>query len=256
MHKFSFFLTRSVQTTKIRYKNLLKDNLSGTYLQCFAELFYPKICIECNRSLWEDEKVLCHVCNSDLPRCEFSFYPDNRAEALFKGRVEIQLVSSLLYFKKKGMVQRMMHALKYQGREDVGRYIGSMLGAEIRKSKRFASVDLILPVPLHPKKKRARGYNQVSEFAHCLSELLEVPVLEDALLRKKSGRSQTQKSRIARNRSLEDSFVIRDFKVLINKHILVVDDIITSGATMEMCARRILEVQGTRVSLASMAFTL
>ena len=150
----------------------------------------------------------------------------------------------------------MMHELKYRGREDIGRFLGLMLGAEIVAASRFASTDLVIPVPLHPKKLRSRGYNQVSRFGRCLSEALGIPFLEKTLVRNQSGASQTDKSRIERNRDLENSFAIKGHKNLINKHVLIVDDIITSGATLEICARKVLEVSGTRVSLASMAFTL
>ncbi len=256
MHKFSFFLTSSDKFLALRTKQELKHKKTDSYLQCLVDLFYPETCLECNRILVYGCKVLCHSCRSDLPRCNFSDSEGNRAEALFQGRAEIRGVTSLLYFRKKGMVQRLMHALKYRGREDIGRYLGLMLGAEIAAGRRFASVDLVIPVPLHYKKQRSRGYNQVSEFGRCLSESLGVPFLENALLRNRPGASQTDKSRIERNRNLENSFVLGECKNMIDKHVLIVDDIITSGATLEICARKVLEVSGTRVSLASMAFTL
>jgi ComF family protein len=172
------------------------------------------------------------------------------------GRADIEAVACLLYFRKKGMVQRMMHVLKYKGREDIGKYLGLMLGREMRTSGRFDSAELIVPVPLHPKRKRSRGYNQSAEFGRRLADSLGVPFLENVLIRKASGSSQTRKSRIARNRDLRYSFEIKRSKYLIDKHVILADDIITSGSTMEICARKVLEGGAARVSLASMAFTL
>ena len=154
------------------------------------------------------------------------------------------------------MVQRMMHALKYQGREDIARYLGDMLGEELRQVKRFGDADLVVPVPLHGRKLRSRGYNQASAFGQHLSKSMGIPFLEDALERTRPGTTQTRKSRVERNRDLKGSFCVSDTNSLINKHVLLVDDIITSGATLEVCARKILEIQGARVSLASIAFTL
>ena len=256
MYELGFFLKWVGQFYTVSLNRRLKDTITASYISCFVDLFYPLNCLECDKILLAGCDVLCHVCGADLPKCEFCNFGDNRAEALFKGRVDINGVTSLLYFRKKGMVQRMMHALKYHGREDIGRYLGLMLGSEMKMSKRFESVDLIIPVPLHPRRQRSRGYNQSTAFGRALSESLEIPFLENALLRKRAGKSQTQKSRIARNRNLKDAFLVNTAKTLINKHVLIVDDIITSGATLEFCARRILELPGTRVSLASMAFTL
>lgn len=256
MYELGFFLKWVGQFDTESFNRRLKDTISNSYISCFVDLFYPRNCLECDKILLAGCDLLCHVCMTDLPKCQFGEFRDNRAEALFKGRVEIAAVASLLYFRKKGMVQRMMHALKYHGREDIGRYLGLMLGSEMKTSKRFESADLIIPVPLHPRRKRSRGYNQSTAFGRALSESLEIPFLENALLRRRAGRSQTQKSRIARNRNLEDAFLVNIAKPLKNKHVLIVDDIITSGATLEICARKILELPGTRVSLASMAFTL
>ena len=256
MHKFSFFSTQTDELGSIRFKILVKNTLSAIYVNCLVDIFYPETCIGCGRVLYRPSRLICPVCSCDLPRCEFCFFKDNRAEMLFKGRVDLQSVASLYYFRKKGIVQKMMHALKYGGRQDVGEFLGWALAAEMVSAGRFREIDLVLPVPLHPAKRRKRGYNQVSGFGRVLSESLGVPFREDILERRIPGRSQTRKDRVMRNRALMDSFRISKSNELINKHVLIVDDIITSGATLEACARVILPVPGARVSLASMAFTL
>ena len=181
---------------------------------------------------------------------------NNRGELIFAGRVDIQSVACLYYFKRKGVVQKMMHGLKYHGRQEIGDHLGRILGEEMVSSGRFCEIELVVPVPLHPKKKRKRGYNQVSAFGRALSESLGVPYREGILARRIFGRSQTGKDRVSRNQSLLDSFRVINFNNLKNKHILIADDIITSGATLEACTRSVLRVPGTRVSLASMAFTM
>ncbi len=229
---------------------------SARYIQCLADVFYPVACMGCGRDLYQTQGLFCPACSTDLPSCEFSRMSNNRGELLFRGRVDVQSVASLYYFKKKGVVQKLMHALKYGGRQDIGERLGRALGGEMIASGRFGGIELVVPVPLHPRKKRARGYNQASRFGQALSETLGVPCREDVLERTVPGASQTRKGRVSRNRSLMDSFCVKHFKDLKYKHILIVDDIITSGATLEACARTVLRVPGTRVSLASMAFTL
>lgn len=256
MHKFSFFLTITRKFSALRNEIVLNIRKSDIYFNSFLELFYPESCVFCQRPLLVSGTVLCHVCLSDLPFCRFSEFESNRAEVLFHGRADIQAVASLLYFRKKSVTQHLMHDLKYRGREDIGRLLGRMLADEMRSSGRFDTLDLVLPVPLHPAKKRKRGYNQVAEFGRCLSNTLDLPYCEDVLKRGRNGRSQTSKGRADRIRSLENVFYVGSSNELENKHILIVDDIITSGSTLETCSRLVLDVPGTRVSLASMAYTL
>lgn len=154
------------------------------------------------------------------------------------------------------MVQRMMHLLKYKGRQDIGAWIGETHSIEMAMNDKFKKIDLVIPVPLHPKKKRKRGYNQVSRYGQILADRFEVPFEQNLLIRSQMAQSLTQKNRFERNESMRDAFLVVNETSIKFKHVLLVDDIITSGATLTACAHQILNQPGTRVSLASMAFTL
>ncbi len=156
MHKFSFFSTQSAQLVSIRCKILSTVRNPGRYLGNLVDVFYPVTCIGCGRELNDASRLLCPVCGSDLPRCEFSRMSNNRGELIFAGRVDIQSVACLYYFKRKGVVQKMMHGLKYHGRQEIGDHLGRILGEEMVSSGRFCEIELVVPVPLHPKKKRRR----------------------------------------------------------------------------------------------------
>jgi len=239
-----------------RYQRLLNFRNLHAFGEDFIGLFYPRCCMECGRHLFRESKPLCHVCLAELPLCGFSARAGNRVEELFYGRVRLEAATSYLYFKKYGIVQRLSHQLKYKGRQDIGRWAGEVLGEEMLRSERFLSIDLVMPVPLHSKKLRKRGYNQVTRFGQGLADQLNVPFKEDILTRCYAGRSLTAKNRIERNETMKDAFSLACPGRIRDKHILLVDDIITSGATLEACARMVLNVPGTRVSLATMAVTL
>lgn len=240
----------------IRFKRLSKSEKLQRFGDDLLGLFYPRCCIECGRQLLTDSRLFCHVCLTDLPRCDFTDLPGNRVEELFYGRVRIEAATSYFYFKKHGIVQNLMHQLKYKGRQDIGNWVGETLAMEMERSDRFDSIDLVIPVPLHPKKRRKRGYNQVSRFGQVLAGQLRVPFEEESLKRSRTGKSLTRKNRIERNESMRNAFCVANPENVLGRHILLVDDIITSGATLEACAQKILNLPNTRVSLASMAFTL
>lgn len=239
-----------------RFQRLLKIKSLLSIGDDLLGLFYPRSCVECGRQLLPKMEVFCHVCLPELPRCALAEHAGNRLEELFYGRVRIEAATSYLYFKKHGVVQRLTHLLKYRGRQDIGMWIGEAHWKEIARSDRFGSIDLVIPVPLHSSKKRKRGYNQVNRYGQSLARNLNVPFEENTLIRKRTGKSLTGKNRTERNESMKNVFVIASCEDLEGKHVLLVDDIITSGATLEACAQKVLNLPGTRVSLASMAFTL
>jgi len=173
----------------------------------------------------------------------------------FKGRIPIKAATSLLFFEKKGMVQKLMHELKYHNKPKIGTFLGNWLGKEMVASKRFEMIDFVVPVPLHPEKERKRGYNQVHFFAKSLAQGLEAELKEDLLKKIRNSQTQTLKSRQNRFLSKEKEFILNEACEIENKHILLVDDTITSGATMQACAHLLRSVSGVRLSLASMAFS-
>ena len=219
-------------------------------------LFFPETCVNCGSELEIHSNLLCFSCLSDFPLTQFSFAPGNRLELSFRGRIPVISATALLYFHKKGMVQKLIHQLKYHNRQHIGTYLGAWLGEEMISSGRFESIDMIVPVPLHPDKEKKRGYNQVTAFAESLSRKIGAPVAPDLLIKVSRSVTQTLKNREQRALNKYDEFELRDKRSLIDQHVLLVDDIITTGATLEGCFAPFQQIQGIKISLASMAFTV
>ncbi|MCB8995262.1 MAG: ComF family protein [Bacteroidales bacterium] len=191
-------------------------------------------------------------CFFHIPRTEFHKDPENAVAQLFWGRVGIENAAAFFYFSKGSLYQVLIHKLKYRGRKDIGIEMGRAFGAEL-KSSIFASANLILPVPLHPSKLKLRGYNQSEMIAEGLSRALEVATDFNILQRVVSGQSQTRKSRFDRYLNAEGKYVLSNPAALEGKHIIIVDDVVTTGSTLEACAIEILRVPGTRVSVLTLA---
>lgn len=218
-------------------------------------LFYPKICVVCDEKLIENEIVVCTHCRHDLPLTNFRNYSDNKVTNTFYGKVIIEKSFSLLFFRKKGSTQKLIHDLKYKGNEDIGIFFGNWLGEMLKENKEFNTVNIIIPVPLHPKKMRQRGYNQVSKFGNTLSFHLKIPFLENELVRISSSKTQTFKSRFERFNNIETKFHLKKPVNYNNKHILLIDDVITTGATLEACAKEFSNSKNCKISVLTMAYT-
>jgi ComF family protein len=225
-------------------------------LHDLLNIIFPKICLICTREVEENQQMICFYCLSDLPLTDFSEHSENRLETSFSGRIPIRSATSLVYFHKKGQVQKLMHQLKYHDKQEIGRFFGNWLGEEMLRGKRFEQVDVIVPVPLHPQKQKKRGYNQVTTFAEQLAIKLEAELRPELLIKTSVSKTQTLKNRKERSLNKENEFKLTDNNFLENKHLLLVDDIITSGATLEACWVPLRKVQGIRISLASMALTV
>jgi ComF family protein len=225
------------------------------FLKDFFYVFYPKICANCEEQLLRSEKVICTFCRHDLPLTNFQSYTKNKITAIFLGRITIEKAYSLLYFRKKGSTKNIIHALKYKGNEEIGVFFGNWLGEILCENKAFFNVDLIIPVPIHSKKKKIRGYNQVTKFGQCLSNHLDVPFIEKVLVRRSSTKTQTLKARFERFSDAETKFLLTDTAIFKNKHVLIIDDVITTGATLEACSMALLKTSGIRISVLTMAYT-
>lgn len=171
---------------------------------------------------------------------------------LFYGRIPLEQATALLQFQKKGLTQKLLHELKYRGGESIGDLFGKWLGAELTQQHEYSSIKLVIPVPLDRKKRKKRGYNQVSAFGGALATALKVPFREDILIKKVSGGSQVFKKRWGRFEN-EGKFLVQDCTLIKDKHVLLVDDIVTTGATMEKCAKELLKGEGVKLSIASIA---
>lgn len=218
-------------------------------------LFYPKICVVCDEKLTENEIVVCTLCRHDLPLTNFQSYTENKVTNTFYGRVLIERGFSLLFFRKKGSTQKLIHDLKYKGNEEIGVFFGNWLGEMLKENQEFKNIDFIIPVPLHPKKLRERGYNQVSKFGKRLNFFLKVPFIENELIRISSTKTQTFKSRFERFNNVDTQFLLKNPTDFNNKHILLIDDVITTGATLEACAKEFQKSENCKISILTMAYT-
>ncbi|MFD2530187.1 MULTISPECIES: ComF family protein [Flavobacteriaceae] len=225
------------------------------FLKDLLHLFYPEICANCQNQLLRNETILCLLCRHDLPLTNFDSYTDNKITNSFKGRVLIEKANALLFFRKKSITKNLIHELKYKNNEDIGLFFGNWLGEVLANNKEFSKIDCIVPVPIHAKRKRKRGYNQVTKFGETLSKHLNIPLVEGVLIRNLDTKTQTRKSRFERFNNLEAKFEITDNSILKNKHILIIDDVITTGATIEACAKELLKSTGIKISILAMAYT-
>jgi ComF family protein len=222
----------------------------------FISLIFPKICACCGNSLWKHEEVICTYCDFHLPRTNFHLEQDNPATRTFWGRARIESATACYYFNKGNKVQRLVHLLKYNGRKDIGIFIGEKQGHLLKYSRFFNTVEIILPVPLHKRKLMQRGYNQSEQFAIGLGKAMRVPVNPYILYRTRFTETQTRKSRFKRWQNVSEMFALKDPLILEGKHILLVDDVITTGATLESCIMVLSSIPGIRISIAAIAVTM
>lgn len=224
-------------------------------LLSLADLFYPRLCLGCSRNLHRHESHLCWQCLHRLPRTLYHKQIDNPLERLFWGRTQVKAATSFLFFTKNGITQHLLHQLKYSGQQEVGMRLGELVGRELQTEARFASADALVPVPLHPKKLQMRGYNQSALLAYGMSKAMQIPVAEKWLSRQSNTTSQTRKGRYERWENVSEAFACASGKVLTGKTILLVDDVLTTGATLEACARP-LQQAGASVLIATLACSL
>ncbi len=227
------------------------------YTSIFSDilnLFYPNACVQCSKSLHTNETLLCIQCRHDLP---YAYYHEknNPLKKLFFGKLPIVSATSLFLFHKNGTAQTLIHLLKYKQQEYIGSFLGYLLAEELKKNQLFDTIDMIIPVPIHQKRITKRGYNQLTLLGKTLSKELQIPFNESILIKTEPSRTQTLKNKLDRRKNTENSFKLTDTSVLENKKILLLDDVITTGATIEACARELLKTKNVAISIASVAHT-
>ncbi|HRB30543.1 MAG TPA: phosphoribosyltransferase family protein [Ferruginibacter sp.] len=223
------------------------------YFRNTLHLFYPHICTGCGSDLLSQHEMLCLNCLDNLPHTGFENMTGNAAEKLFEGRVPIRSAHSQFYFAKHKLIQHLLHQLKYKGNREIGIYLGNMMGQALLKSNRFANPDALIPLPLHADKEFKRGYNQSLLICKGMAKAMQVPVITTAVKRERITETQTKKHRMERWQNVEDSFVLQDTTEIKNKHLLLVDDVVTTGATLEACSSALLRLPGVSISIATLA---
>lgn len=222
-------------------------------LKALINLFFPKVCYACLNLLGDNEDTICVDCRNDLPVTNFHFENNDTVKKVLYGRVKIEHATALFRFEKKGLVQQLIHGLKYKNYENIGFILGNWLGNELREIDDYNSIDIVIPVPLHKKKLKKRGYNQVAKFGQQISRALNTEYRDDVLVKITNNKSQSKKGRLARWINSEELFAIKNIESIENKHILLVDDIITTGATLEACSNVLNQAKNVKISIATMA---
>jgi len=218
------------------------------------DLFFPQVCPVCGEMLVGGESVVCLRCLSDIPLSYFWSWRDNPAELLLRERLDVESVATLLLYRKESTWREVIHNFKYSGDIESGRYLSSLLGKKIVESGYFKDIDVVVPVPLHPLKKWKRGFNQASVIAGEIGKITCKPVVENVLRRGRYSSTQTIKDKKGRKRSVEGAFFLKNPERFSNLHILLVDDVLTTGATIEACGSQILKAPGATLSVATLAF--
>ena len=216
------------------------------------ELFYPNICVCCSSGLTQGENHICSHCLYELPVTDFHKDVENPVEQVFWGRADVKYATACYFYRKGNRIQQLMYEIKYKGQKDIGLILGRQMGVKLQGTG-FEEVDVIVPVPLHPAKFRKRGYNQSEWIARGIAQSLDKPVNTDTLIRLQQTGSQTRKKRFERWENVHSGFGIVN-EALSGKHVLLVDDVLTTGATLEACIHTVCRLPGTMVSIATLAY--
>jgi len=228
----------------ITFKNILDDTL---------HLFYPHICTGCGSDLLEKNNLLCINCLAELPHTNFALHENNPIEKIFTGRIKIKAAHSEFYFSKGQLIQQLIHQLKYNNNKEIGYYLGEIMGNTLLKSGRFSGIDFLIPLPLYPDKEFKRGYNQAEIICMGTQNTTQIPVMTKNVVRQRPTETQTRKHRAERWENVDGSFIIKNPGALTGKNVLLIDDVITTGATLEACGQVISRIPGTIINFASLA---
>ena len=222
----------------------------------FISLLFPRLCYACGNHLLRNEYLICTECYVVIPRTNFHLAIDNPVARLFWGRCRIEKAAAFSFFNKGSRIRNLIHNLKYRGIQEIGYELGRIYGLSLKSSGFSADIDLIIPVPLHPSKKRIRGFNQSDFISSGIADATGLPVFTHSLVRNKITATQTKRSRYDRWSNVEGIFGITDPEIIKGRHILLVDDVITTGSTIESCTNELLKVEGVKVSVVALAYAI
>lgn len=232
----------------MKHTLLIKD-----WLHSFLSLLFPHCCVACGNALVRGEECICTLCNMNLPRTNYHLRKDNPVEQVFWGKIPLEHATSFFYYRKGSDFRQILHQLKYGGQKEVGAIMGRYMASELLASGFFQGIDCIIPIPLHKQKQRIRGYNQSEWIARGISVVTGIPINTEAVIRRKNTETQTRKSVFGRWENVEGIFELHDVESLAGKHILIIDDVLTTGATTVACASCLMEIEGIRISVLTLA---
>ncbi len=226
------------------FKNIFSNSL---------HLFYPHLCTGCGSDLLQEDNLLCLHCINSLPHTNFAKHNNNPVEKIFWGRIPVTAAHSEFYFSKEFLIQHLIHQLKYKNNTEIGFYLGELMGKSLMNSNRFNNIDYLVPLPLYPDKEHKRGYNQAAIICNGMSEVMNVPVITGNVIRQRFTETQTRKHRTERWENVSGSFLVKNPETLMGKNILLVDDVITTGATLEACGSMLLQTDNVKLYIATLA---
>ena len=219
----------------------------------FLHLLFPHVCCGCGNDILDKESVLCLRCIDAMPETNFELHPNNPVEKKFWGRLQLQHATAQYYFTRESLMQRLMHQFKYKGNKELGFQLGKIMGESLKKSTRF-DIDALIPLPLFPVKEKKRGYNQATVLCEGIAESMQVPIFRDVIIRPQHTDTQTKKGRIERWQNMEGKFVLTKPEAVINKNVLLIDDVVTTGATLEACGIELLKAENVKLSIAALCY--
>ncbi len=222
-------------------------------IKALIDLIFPRVCSYCDVPLYEGEAVLCTKCRHDLPLCEWTNSQDNVITDKLRGRVDLQFADALLYFEKRNKTQSLIHDLKYKNQKHISSYLGKWHASMLATQKWTKDIDVIVPVPLHSKRLKSRGYNQVEDYAKEISGTLGCTFDNRLLKRNHYSRTQVFKNRLSRTEVIEHNFILNSNHNYEGKHIVLSDDLITTGSTAEACFLELQKIKNVKLSLLVMA---
>jgi len=217
------------------------------------DLMFPDLCVVCGRNLLRNEHQLCLLCLHDIPKTNYHLINENPVEKRFWGKVPVYRATAYFFFQKGSSSQKLLHLLKYKGNKEIGELMGKYAAIDLLDSPDFATIDLIIPVPLHPKKYKLRGYNQSEWIGRGLSTILNKPIDTTSVIRVRENATQTKKTVFERFENTEGIFELNDKTSLAGKHVLLVDDVLTTGSTLEACVQALLQTPGIKISIFTLA---
>ena len=220
--------------------------------ESLLQIVFPHVCDGCGSDLLNIESQLCLHCLAALPETNFEKHAANPVEKMFWGRLSIVSATALLYFTKESLVQKLMHQFKYKSNKDLGLQLGRLMGIALKDSNRFDTIDALVPLPLFPSKEKRRGYNQATVLCEGIAEIFPRPILKNSITRPQHTETQTKKGRIDRWKNIEGKFELVDTASIQHKHLLLVDDVVTTGATLEACGSELLKTGNVSLSIATL----